>query len=77
MIRVEQRRDGSVAARFRDRYLSVTECVPQPKVASAKPAKTKPRDKSAKPSEWNNNFDLKKGPKIWQAMGGSGRKPKE
>lgn len=77
VIRVEQRRDGSVAARFRNRYLSVTECVPQPKVASAKPAKTKPRAQPAKPSEWNKNFDLKKGPKIWQAAGGSGRKPEE
>jgi biotin operon repressor len=77
VIRVEQRRDGSVAARFRNRYLRVTECVPQPKVASAKPAKTKLRAKPAKPSEWNKNFDLKKAPKIWQAAGASGRKPEE
>ena len=78
VVRVEQRRDGSVAVRFGDRYLRVTECVPQPKVALAKPAKTRPRAKPAKPgSEWNKNFDLKKGPKIWQANQGSGRKPEE
>jgi Homeodomain-like domain len=76
-VRVEQRRDGSLAVRFRDRYLGVTECVPQPKVASAKPTKTKRRAQPAKPSEWNKNFDLKKGPKIWQAAGSSGRKPEE
>jgi DNA-binding Lrp family transcriptional regulator len=77
LVRAEQRRDGSVAVRFRDRYLGVTECVPQPKVASAQPTKTKPRAQPAKPSEWNKNFDLKKGPKIWQAASGSGRKPEE
>jgi hypothetical protein len=38
-VRVEKRRDGSVAVRFRDRYLRITECTQQPKVASAKPAR--------------------------------------
>ena len=36
-IRVEQRRDGSVAARFNGRYLRVERCEQQPKVAPAKP----------------------------------------
>jgi hypothetical protein len=31
-VRVEKRRDGSVAVRFRDRYLSVTQCAQRPKV---------------------------------------------
>jgi len=76
-VRVEKRRDGSVAVRFRDRYLSVTQCAQRPKVISAKPAKTKPKAKPAKRSDWNKSFDLKKAPKIWQAAQGSGARPEE
>jgi len=77
VVRVEKRRDGSVAVRFRDRYLSITECAPRPKVAPPKPAKTKPQAKPVKRSEWNKNFDLKKAPKVWQAAQGSGAKSEE
>ena len=76
-VRVEKRLDGSVAVRFRDRYLSVTQCAQRPQVTSAKPAKTKPKAKPAKRSEWNKSFDLKKAPKIWQAAQSSGAKPEE
>jgi hypothetical protein len=77
VVRVEKRRDGSVAVRFRDRYLSITQCAQRPKVTSAKPAKTKPQAKPVQRSEWNKNFDLKKAPKLWQAAQGSGAKPEE
>ena len=73
-VRVEQRRDLSIAVRFRDRYLRVAQCARRPKVTSAKPVKTKPRAKPTKPTEWNKTFDLKKAPKIWQAARGSGAK---
>jgi hypothetical protein len=76
-VRVEQRRDGSVAARFRDRYLSIAECPQRPKVKSAQPARTKPQSKPAQRSEWNKDFDLKKGPKLWQAVQRSGARPAE
>jgi len=76
-VRVEKRRDGSVAVRFRDRYLSIAQCAQRPKVMSAKPAKTKPQATSVKRSEWNKNFDLKKAPSIWQAAQGSGTRPEE
>ena len=76
-VRVEKRRDGSVAARFRDRYLSISECAQRPKVASAEPAKKKSPAKPVKGSEWNKNFDLKKAPKIWEASRASGAKPEE
>jgi DNA-binding Lrp family transcriptional regulator len=76
-VRVEKRRDGSVAVRFRDRYLSVTQVVQRPKVTPAKPAPTKPKVKPVKRSQWNKNFDLKKAPKIWQAAQGSGTKREE
>jgi transposase len=69
-VRVEKRLDGSIAVRFGERYLPVSRC--------AAAAKTKaPPAKSAAPrrppnrqrgSEWNKNFDLKKGPKIWQVV---------
>jgi biotin operon repressor/NOL1/NOP2/fmu family ribosome biogenesis protein len=71
-VRVEKRRDGSIAVRFRDRYLGITECTQQPKVTSAKSAKAKARTQPVKRSEWGQNFDLKKGPKLWQAAQGSG-----
>jgi hypothetical protein len=76
-VRVEKRRDGSVAARFRDRYLSITQCAERPKVTSARPAKMRPQAKPVKRSAWNKNFDLKKAPKIWQAVQGSGARPEE
>ncbi|MFL6462824.1 MAG: transcriptional regulator, partial [Bryobacteraceae bacterium] len=34
-VRVERRLDGTLAVRFRDRYLTVTECAPRPKAARA------------------------------------------
>ena len=71
VVRVEKRRDGSVAVRFRDRYLSVEQCAQRTKVPVAKTAKAK---RSASPvghKEWCRNFDLKKAPKIWQATAGS------
>jgi biotin operon repressor len=77
VVRVETRRDGSIAVRFRDRYFSVAECVPQPKVNSAKRAKAKPRAKPLQPSQWNKNFDLKKAPKVWQAARDSGARSEE
>ena len=73
-VRVEKRRDGSVAARFRDRYLNVTQVAQRPKVKSAQPVQTKPPAKPARRSEWNKSFDLKKAPKIWQAAQASGRR---
>ena len=73
-IRVEQRRDGSVAARFGDRYLRVERCEQRPKATPAKPVKTKSPSKPAKRSTWGDTFDLKQAPKIWQAVGAPGGK---
>jgi transposase len=76
-VRVEKRRDGSVAVRFGDRYVRITECAQRPKVAPRKAAKTKAKAKPVKRSEWNKTFDLQKAPKIWQAARGSGARPEE
>ena len=77
-VRVEKRLDGSLAVRFRERYLAVQECeMPGRSVAEEEAAKP-PRQRIEKRrsdqrrSEWNKNFDLQKSPKIWQAARSSG-----
>jgi transposase len=77
VVRVEKRRDGTVAVRFRDRYLSIAECAQRPKVSSAKTVKPKRQTKPGQPSQWNKNFDLKKAPKVWQAAQASGPRSEE
>jgi hypothetical protein len=76
-VRVERRRNGTVAVRFRDRYLGIERCEKRPKVTPSKPPQTRPPGKPVKGSEWNKNFDLKKAPKIWQAARSSGAKREE
>ena len=78
-VRVERRLDGSLAVRHRERYLPVQECAvaDRPKPARSKPkpaAKSRTRRRG---SDWDKGFDLKKGPKIWQAAQLSGRRPQE
>lgn len=75
-VRVEQRLDGSLAVRYREGYLPVEECVgadrPKPP-AVTKTAKRPPAGRRG--SDWNKDFDLKKGPKVWQAAQASGHRP--
>ena len=59
MVRVEQRLDGSLAVRFQERYLTVSECVPPPKVAAVKTAKRKARPVRHR-SDWMKNFHVGK-----------------
>ena len=76
-VRVEERLDGSLAVRYSERYLPVKPCAvaekpkPTPSPKASKPAK-KPHAKRG--SDWNQNFDLKKAPKVWQAAQASGRR---
>ena len=74
-VRVEQRLDGSIAVRFGERYLPVSLCTVAEKTPSLPPKPvTRRRTRSRQPgSEWGKNFDLKSGPKIWQAAQASGR----
>jgi hypothetical protein len=67
-VRVEKRLDGSIAVRFGERYLKVSRCpaAVKTKAPPAKPATPRRSPNRQRGSEWNKNFDLKKGPKIWQ-----------
>jgi len=76
VVRVEKRRDGSMAVRFGDRYLGISICEQRPKPPAPKPPS--PARHARKPSQtsaWGRNFDLKKSPKIWQASERTGAKP--
>jgi hypothetical protein len=56
-VRVEVRLDGSMAVRFRDRYLGVSECSVRPKVAAAPAQKlTKHASVPRSQSQWMKNF---------------------
>ena len=67
-VRVEKRLDGSIAVRFRERYLPVGRCTAAAQTkAPAKSATPRRPPNRQRGSEWGKNFDLKKGPKIWQA----------
>jgi len=77
-VRVEQRLDGSLAVRHGERYLPVEECVMAGKPKTTRPAKAaKTRRARGRGSDWNKKFDLKKGPKVWQAAQLSRRRPEE
>jgi transposase len=77
-VRVEQRLDGTLAVRHGERYLPVEECVVAAKPKAARPAKAaKPRRARGRGSDWNKNFNMQKGPKVWQAAQFSGCRPEE
>jgi transposase len=72
-VRVEQRLDGSLAVRYGERYLPVQECAAANKPQAARPVKAaKQPGAGRRGAEWNQHFDLKKGPKVWQAAQASG-----
>jgi hypothetical protein len=75
-VRVEKRLDGSIAVRFRERYLPVSRCavVEKTKTPQPKPVIQRRQRKGKAGSEWGKNFDLKTGPKIRQAVQASGRR---
>ena len=67
-VRVEQRLDGSLAVRYGERYLPVQECVGADPPKASRPVKTAKTSRAKRQgSEWNKDFDMKKGPKVWQA----------
>jgi len=74
-VRVEKRLDGSLAVRYGERYLPVQECTvaQKPQATVNKPGQ-KTQRAGRRDSNWNRNFDMQKGPKIWQAAAASGQR---
>jgi len=72
-VRVEKRLDGSVAVKFRDRYLTVSEC-PAGKKPKAVPVTDRiastPRPAPARRSRrsWMEGFSLKDSPPLWKIL---------
>jgi len=71
-VRIEKRLDGSLAVRYGPRYLPLRPCAVAKELAPSpvKPRGTPPRRRTSR--DWGQNFDLKKGPKIWQAAAAAG-----
>jgi transposase len=64
VVRVEMRLDGSLAMRFGQRYLSVTECQPRPKAAASRSTEKGSRAHARAKSQWMKNFRLKAPEKV-------------
>src|SRR5262249_42474558 len=64
-VRVEQRLDGTVAARFRERYLEIGAVAETRPAAAApvRPASSRPRSRNGK-SIWMKKFFLRGGPSL-------------
>ena len=72
-VRVEKRLDGSLAVRYGPRYLPVKTCAVVEKPTAPPPVQPARAGRARRrASEWNKNFDLKKGPKVWQVAQASG-----
>lgn len=69
-VRIEHRLDGSLAVRFRDRYLKVEECAVAPKAARPAPPKRSPLRRGRTPNEASRaamrNL-TKSGIPVWRA----------
>ena len=62
-VRVEKRLDGTLAVRFRNRYLTVAECAPRQKTVPPKPVRKHVRKSARRKSDWMKNFHLGKNAK--------------
>ena len=77
-VRVEKRLDGTVAVRFRGRYLAVSVCAPPPPPKPVRPRVGTP--KKASPSHprsrrWMEGFSLKQSPPLWKILKHEAGKP--
>jgi hypothetical protein len=71
-VRVEQRLDGTIAVRFQKHYVRVRRCaqpIRERRPHTAVEAKTpKPPAKPKRKPDWMNNFSLRSGPSLRQAV---------
>ena len=81
-VRVESGLDGKLVARFGKHELVLRRCLTRPEskdaeknaAAAEKAPRPVPRRKG---SDWMKNFDLKKGPSVWQASQACGARREE
>lgn len=78
-VRVERRLDGTLAVRYGERYLPVKECgaADRPQAAIPKKKAASTRRGRRWGSDWDKNFNLKKGPKLWQVLQEPGTRRQE
>jgi hypothetical protein len=70
-VRVEERLDATIAVQFQGSYVRVRRCAPPLPEASPKTTKAKPSRPSPKPKEksaWMENFSVRSGPSLRQAI---------
>ena len=67
-VRVEKRLDGTVAVRFRDRYLTVSCCQARPPAPPQPPAEPPPTVQKRPAREWMRGFNLHHSPPLWKIL---------
>jgi len=67
-LRVEKRRDGTLAVRFEQQYLRYRPCEPAAEQEPARPSSPKPAKKPVQKSTWMREFELQKSPSIGKAI---------
>ncbi len=70
-VRVEQRLDGTLAVRFRDRSLAISRCQVKPlalPVSVTAPLKVRVKSQARRPRCWMEGLDLQSGPPLWKAL---------
>jgi hypothetical protein len=74
-VRIEQRLDGSLAVRYGERYVRTALCAaPARTTARARTVKARSTSREKPGAAWSKNFDLRKGPKLWQAARATGQR---
>jgi len=70
-VRVERRLDGTMAVRFRGRYLAIARCEatdPTRPVPQQTPAKPQTRSNGKQRTRWMEGFELRKSPPLWAVL---------
>ena len=81
-VRVERRLDGTMAVRFRGRYLAIARCEAKaetetsPRARPEKP-KGKPERKGQPHRRWMEGFDLRNSPPLWAVIHGEQARVRE
>ena len=74
-VRVELRLDGSLAVRFRKRYLAIKLCEATPKKVEVKAAVVTRKQSAPREHNWMKNFKLNTSRRVRQDVNPSGARP--